>query len=63
MSTYFVPDMNCKHCAARITKALNDAGFADVQIELEAKKVNVEGDAVKALAAIEKAGYSPEAAN
>jgi copper chaperone CopZ len=62
MHTFYVPDMNCKHCVKRITESLNEAGFSDFEVDLEAKKVTakVTDEAAKnILSILEEAGYSP----
>lgn len=62
MHTFYVPDMNCKHCVKRITEALNEAGFADFEVDLEGKKVTArvsDEGAKKVLSVIEETGYSP----
>lgn len=55
-----IKDMNCEHCVARISKALEDAGI-EFEISLENKSVSVEknGDIVtRAKKAISEAGYT-----
>ena len=58
----FISNMNCMHCVARITEALNGVkGLEDVKVELETKTVTFKTDkeklASKAIKAIKKAGY------
>jgi len=62
MRVFYVPDMNCKHCVKRITEALNEAGFSNFEIELDAKKVTAkvsDEEAKKILSVLEEAGYYP----
>ena len=64
MLDFQVNDMTCNHCAGAITRAIQaiDAG-ARVQVDLEAKRVQVDpatADAPQVAAAIEEAGYTPE---
>lgn len=62
MHTFYIQDMNCKHCVKVITEALNDAGFSDFEIDLEGKKVTAkvsDEDAIRILSVIDEAGYSP----
>jgi len=62
MHTFYVSDMSCKHCVRTITEALNEAGFSDFEIDLEAKKVTAkvsEEEAGKIRSVIEEAGYNP----
>ena len=62
MHTFYVSDMNCKHCVKAITEALNGAGFSDFEVDLEGKKIsaNVSQEEVqRVLSVVEKAGYSP----
>ena len=58
----FVPNMNCMHCVARITEAVNKVkGLENVKVELETKTVSFtcskEKLADKVIKSIEKAGY------
>ena len=62
MRTFYVPDMSCKHCVKRIGEALNEAGFSDFEIDLEAKKVLVNAtseEIEKVLSVLDDAGYTP----
>ncbi|NBK97013.1 MAG: copper chaperone [Erysipelotrichia bacterium] len=55
-----IKDMNCEHCVARISKALEEVNV-EHEISLENKSVSVEknGDIVaKAKRAITEAGYT-----
>lgn len=55
-----VTNMSCKHCEARISKALTEKSI-DAQIDLETKTVTVsEADVTSAKEAIVAAGYQPE---
>lgn len=59
--TFTVPDMTCAHCEKTIRGALSEAmPGARIRIDLASHKVTVDGDAAKAMAAIEEVGYSPE---
>ncbi|WP_126993040.1 heavy-metal-associated domain-containing protein [Thermosipho globiformans] len=37
-----VPDMSCKHCVMRITKALEELGEKKFEVKLESKTVEIE---------------------
>jgi copper ion binding protein len=60
-TTYSVPGMTCEHCRSAITGEVGRVhGVRSVDVDLEAKRVTVEGagfadDAVRA--AIDDAGY------
>ena len=59
---FVVEDISCKHCVARIEKALNEKlPNAKVKINLESKTVEVEGvdNANDVMAIIKEAGYTP----
>ncbi len=44
MSIFNVPDMNCGHCKASITDALEAAGAGvELSFDMEARKVTVSG--------------------
>ncbi len=56
-----VRNMSCGHCKATIEKALADAGYDDLHVDLEKKTVSVDAsdkDAVRAV--IEAKGYRVE---
>ena len=59
--TYSVPDVSCEHCRTAITNEVNRvAGVDGVEVDLEAKTVQVSGtglDEQALVAAIEEAGY------
>ena len=59
--TYTVPDMSCDHCKAAVSSELQRvAGVEQVDIDLEAKRVIVRGEALddaRLRSAIEEAGY------
>ena len=59
--TYTVPDMSCDHCKAAVSSELQRvAGVEQVDIDLEAKRVIVQGEALddaRLRSAIEEAGY------
>ena len=59
---FFVEDISCKHCVARIEKALNEKlPNAKVKVELETKTVEVEGaNSDEVMAIIKEAGYTPK---
>lgn len=60
---FTVPDMTCGHCERSIRTALAETlPGAAVTVDLESKRVSVEGDAAKAEEAIREAGYTPEKA-
>jgi copper chaperone len=59
-STYSVPGISCDHCVNAITAEVSKvAGVSGVTVDVTAKTVTVEGDAVEAAirAAIDEAGY------
>ncbi len=61
-----IPNMSCKHCVMRITKAIESAG-AKGEVSLEEKKAVVEFDPGKVrleeiIKAIERYGYEVEVA-
>ena len=64
MTTIFnVPDMTCGHCEKSVRSALDQAlPGAAVTVDLDTKRVTVEGDAARAEEAIRDAGYTPEKA-
>jgi len=52
--------MNCKHCAKKITEALNKAGISAFEIDFEVKKITAhisDEEAEKVISVIEEAGY------
>lgn len=58
----FVEDISCKHCVARIEKALNEKlANAKIKIDLETKTVEVEGvsSIENVMEIIKEAGYTP----
>ncbi len=59
--TYFVPGVSCGHCQAAIMGEVERvAGVAVVEVDLEAKRVTVTGQALDDAAiraAIDEAGY------
>lgn len=61
-TTFTVNDMTCSHCVGTVTKALEQAlPGAEIAIDLDTHKVSFTGDAQVGKAAIEEAGYTPEA--
>ena len=55
--------MTCGHCEKSVRFALAEAlPGAAVTVDLDAKRVTVEGDAARAEEAIRDAGYTPEKA-
>ncbi len=62
--TLRVPDMSCGHCVASVSDAVRQVeGVSDVSVDLEAKRVDVEGDGLElapVARAIREAGYEPE---
>lgn len=57
---FVVENMTCGHCKMTIEKVLKENGFADVNINLDTKVVDVAADAAdtdKIIAAIESKGY------
>nr|WP_314261486.1 heavy-metal-associated domain-containing protein [uncultured Devosia sp.] len=61
-TTFTVNDMTCGHCVGTVTKALEDAlPGAEITVDLSTHKVSFTGDAARGKAAIEDAGYTPEA--
>ncbi|HEV7414613.1 MAG TPA: heavy-metal-associated domain-containing protein [Tianweitania sediminis] len=62
-TTFNVPDMTCGHCEKSVRSALGEAlPGATVTVDLDTKRVTVEGDAARAEEAIRDAGYTPEKA-
>ena len=59
--SYSVPGVSCDHCRAAITAEVGTLpGVADVEVDLEAKRVSVAGsqlDDAAIRAAIDEAGY------
>ncbi|WEK02863.1 MAG: heavy-metal-associated domain-containing protein [Candidatus Devosia phytovorans] len=61
-TTFTVNDMTCSHCVGTVTKALEEAlPGAEIAVDLGTHTVRFTGDAAKGKAAIEEAGYTPEA--
>jgi copper chaperone len=62
--TLKVPDMSCGHCVTSVSEALVAVpGVGDVQVDLEAKRVEVAGEGLEptaVAAAVREAGYEPE---
>ncbi len=59
---FHVEGMTCAHCVRAVTKAIQGIDpQAQVEVDLPAKRVRVQGevDAERALAAIADAGYTP----
>lgn len=62
MTKYFVSDMMCKNCVARIEKGMAEAGL-DVTVTLEDKTVLVNGCekcAAKAAEVLDDLGFTAE---
>ena len=60
MTTYLVPGISCGHCKAAIEGEVTKvAGVSKVDVDIDAKTVNVEGTATDEAirAAIDEAGY------
>ena len=61
--TLKVPDMSCGHCVASISGAVGGVpGVRDLQVDLEAKRVEVAGQRLEQdaiVAAVREAGYEP----
>jgi copper chaperone len=62
--TLKVPDVSCGHCVASISGAVSGLpGVTEVNVDLERKLVEVDGDGVGVAPveeAIREAGYEPE---
>ena len=58
--TMTIEGMMCKHCAARVEKALNAIDGVTAAVDLEAKTATVTGEATDAVLrkAVEDAGYT-----
>ncbi|MCK4403714.1 MAG: heavy-metal-associated domain-containing protein [candidate division Zixibacteria bacterium] len=59
--TFYVPDMDCKHCQSAVEKALKEIpGVRNVEVLLEEKLVKVDGEVDKTTITeqLEKAGYT-----
>ena len=63
MPRFRVEDMTCQHCVGAITRAIQRADTAaQVQVDLAAHEVKVDGASLSAealQAIIEEAGYTP----
>ena len=65
-ATFIVPDMTCKHCVMRVTRAIGEQpGTADVQVDLKSKRATFQYDPAQVtpdaiVAAITDAGYTPQ---
>ena len=60
MTTLSVPDMTCGHCKASVTQALSALpGTAQVEVDLTAKTVRVEGtpDPATLIRALDEIGF------
>jgi len=58
-----VPDVTCQHCVRAITEFVSAVpGVVDVEVDLDAKVVRVDGTPARAavVAAIDDAGYDVE---
>ncbi|PLV59061.1 heavy-metal-associated domain-containing protein [Thermotoga sp. KOL6] len=56
-----VPDISCNHCKMRISKALEEIGVDDYEVNVEEKKVIVEtNDLDKVLRKLEEIDYPVE---
>ena len=64
--TVRVPDMSCGHCVQAVSDAVSQvAKVSDVKVDLDTKRVEVEGEGVElapVTEAIREAGYEPEQA-
>ena len=60
-AVYTVPGMSCSHCVAAVTEEVSAVpGVDDVAVDLETKRVEVQGehlDDAAIRAAIDEAGY------
>jgi len=66
MIEFTVNDMTCNHCAATITKAVKQVDARGAcEVDLAAKRVRIESShpAEEFRAAIEDAGFTPQAAS
>jgi copper chaperone len=60
-TTFAVSDMTCGHCVSTVRAALERAlPGIPVEINLNARRVTVDGDEAMAAKAIRAAGYTPE---
>lgn len=62
MLEFDVQAMSCSHCVAGVTEAVRSVDpLAEVQVDLEGKKVSVESSTgrERIVAALTDAGYSP----
>lgn len=60
--TFSVPDMNCKHCQAAVTKAIQEIpGVTNIEISLDDRLVRVNGDVDRNMIEkkIKEAGFNP----
>jgi copper chaperone len=63
MTRFRVPDMSCGHCEAAIEAAVRAVDpSAEIDVDLEGRTVNVDGDAAaeSLLSAMAEAGYPAE---
>ncbi|MDY3868959.1 MAG: heavy-metal-associated domain-containing protein [Pyramidobacter sp.] len=58
MAVFHVSDMNCGHCAKRITEALERAGYTGFTVDLASKTVTVDAPADAVVALLDDAGYT-----
>jgi copper chaperone len=59
---FIIPAISCGHCARAVTEAVHEVDpKAQVQVDLAAKKVQVQSEAPRAplVAALTEAGYAP----
>jgi uncharacterized membrane protein YraQ (UPF0718 family)/copper chaperone CopZ len=60
--TISIPDMNCKHCQAAVTKAIQEIpGVTNIEVSLDERVVKVSGDVERSTIEkkIKEAGYNP----
>ena len=61
---FSVKGMSCKHCAARVTAAIEKIGFDKTSVDLETNTVTVENytdsDKIKIINTIEDLGFEVE---
>ncbi|MEN3009104.1 heavy-metal-associated domain-containing protein [Pseudothermotoga sp.] len=57
----YVPNISCGHCRMRISKALDELGMKNYQIDIAQKKITLETEAIEPiLKKLQQIGYPAE---